>query len=211
MGTTATLLVQEISNPLNSMFTTIHRLQRDLDSPAALRSIALDLKDETARLRGLLEKFLSFSRPASANFTTIELSLLLTDLLSPLAAVHTQRGIQIDYVATGSLFIKADQQRLKQALFNICLNGIEAMPQGGKLTVNASASDKRVVMTIIDTGPGVSDGIDIFDLFTTTKFQAMGMGLPIARQIVLDHRGTISYSSEPGHTTFRIDLPAVES
>jgi PAS domain S-box-containing protein len=209
MGTTALLLAQEISNPLNNMFTTVQRLQRDSNIAAGIHPALQELMIATAHLRGLLEKFISFSRLTAIHPSSTDLCLLLNEILAAVTKLYEKRGIKILRIFPGTLNIQADQERLKQAFLNLCVNAVEAMPQGGKLTVHAQSLNGRVLVDVIDTGGGVPQDIDIFDLFTTTKFQAMGMGLPIARQIILGHGGSIGYTSEPGNTVFRIDLPAV--
>jgi signal transduction histidine kinase len=113
----------------------------------------------------------------------------------------------MEQIVAQRVAVEGDHERLKQAFVNLCRNAIEAMPRGGKLVVTGSTSNGQVSLEFMDTGVGVPKGIDIFDLFITTKFQAMGMGLPIAQQIIADHGGKVSYTSAPGETVFRVDLP----
>jgi signal transduction histidine kinase len=104
--------------------------------------------------------------------------------------------------------IQADRNRLKQALWNLCKNAVEAMPQGGTLTLQAHSSGADVILEIADTGAGIPPGVDIFEPFTTTKYSGSGLGLVVVRQVVAAHGGNITYSSEPGKgTTFRLALP----
>ena len=210
MGTTALLLAQEISNPLNNMFTTVQRLQRGSDTTSDIDSALQELMTATTHLRALLEKFFSFSRSMGIQTTSTDLCLLLNEILEALTKLYEKHGIKIARIFPTTLNMQADQERLKQAFLNLCINAVEAMPRGGKLTVHAHRLNGHVLVDVIDTGVGVPEDIDIFDLFTTTKFQAMGMGLPIARQIILGHGGGISYTSEPGNTVFHVDLPAIE-
>jgi PAS domain S-box-containing protein len=215
MGATALLLAQEISNPLNSMFTTVQRLERSLNRGKervgeAVQSTLKDLTQETNRLRGLLQKFRSFSRPLHFNLESVDLGALLAQIASEEAGACAARGIQmqIEHTIPPGLTVRADYERLKQAFVNLCRNALEAMPHGGKLAMTGSRIDDRIELRFTDTGVGVPGDIDVFDLFTTTKFQAMGMGLPIARQIIADHGGRISYESFPGQSTFHVAMPA---
>jgi signal transduction histidine kinase len=103
-------------------------------------------------------------------------------------------------------------EKIKQIVINICKNAVEAMPGGGVLTLKAYQLNDYVILEISDTGTGIPDGIDVFQLFKTTKADGTGLGLPIVHQIVSEHRGTIECVSERGKgATFRISLPLASS
>jgi signal transduction histidine kinase len=104
--------------------------------------------------------------------------------------------------------ILVDPEKIKQVILNLCKNAVEAMPEGGRLTVKATASEGEVMLEVTDTGEGIAHGIDVFQLFRTTKPEGTGLGLPIVQQIISDHKGTIKYRSEIGKgTTFTVVLP----
>ena len=107
--------------------------------------------------------------------------------------------------------LRADPALLRQALLNLALNGCQAMPNGGKLTMGAkTAKDRRVALTIEDTGVGIpAEQLDrIFDLYFTTKSEGSGIGLSIVYRIVQLHGGEIEVQSIEGRgTTFRMLLP----
>ena len=212
MGATALLLAQEISNPLNDIFTTVQQLGRasvrdknTMESP--LGSTLRELTGEISHLRGLVQKFCSFSQPLNLHLDTVDVGRMIAELLAREAEHCAQQGVQVEQIMLRRLLVKADFERLKQALGNLCKNAVEAMPRGGRLTISGFTKDDYIHLDIMDTGVGVPEGLDIFDLFTTTKFQASGMGLPIARQTIIDHGGTITYTSVPGKTVFRVVLP----
>jgi signal transduction histidine kinase len=105
----------------------------------------------------------------------------------------------------------ADADKIKQVVLNLCKNAVDAMPGGGRLTVNGYRLAEMVVLEISDTGTGIPAGLDVFELFRTTKPGGSGLGLPLVRQIVSAHNGAVHYASEPGHgTTFKVYLPAAE-
>jgi signal transduction histidine kinase len=103
-----------------------------------------------------------------------------------------------------------DGDKMKQAILNLCKNAEEAMPRGGRLTIRGRVRKqaKVAVVEVSDTGIGVPAGVDVFQLFMTTKPGASGLGLPIAAQIIASHGGRIQRIAEhaPG-TTFEILLP----
>lgn len=104
----------------------------------------------------------------------------------------------------------ADQEKLAQVLLNLCKNAVEAMPEGGTLTVRGSSVGAQVLLAISDTGVGIPEGFNVFEPFTTTKDTGTGLGLAIVQQIVAAHGGTITYTSTPDQgTTFTVTLPAV--
>jgi len=101
-----------------------------------------------------------------------------------------------------------DQEKLAQALLNLCKNAIEAMPQGGTLIISGSRAESSVSLAISDTGMGIPKELNILEPFTTTKESGTGLGLAIVQQIISAHGGTLTYTSAPGEgTTFTIVLP----
>jgi signal transduction histidine kinase len=108
--------------------------------------------------------------------------------------------------------VRGDRDKLKQVFLNIAKNAFEAMPDGGSLTVKTYSRDETICIEITDTGTGIPDGLNVFDLFRSTKAHGTGLGLAIARQIVLAHGGAIQYTSKLGTgTTFRVTLPPMNS
>ena len=104
--------------------------------------------------------------------------------------------------------LRVDPEKMKQVVINLLQNAIEAMPGGGVVTVESGLVDGRAVLVVRDTGPGLPEGLDVFQLFVTTKAQGTGLGLSIAQQIVLEHGGEIAAASEPGKgATFTVSLP----
>lgn len=135
------------------------------------------------------------------------------EVLALQRAQYINRGILVEQKIPANLPpVMADSDKLKQVFLNLCKNAAEAMWDGGKLTIRASKGSQDAIVEVSDTGGGIPDGIDIWAPFTTTKRRGTGLGLMIARQIVADHRGTITYASEPRTgTTFRLTLPLSSS
>jgi signal transduction histidine kinase len=97
---------------------------------------------------------------------------------------------------------------MKQVVINLVRNACEAMPSGGEVSVESGVVDGQVRLVVRDTGPGLPEGLDVFQLFVTTKPKGTGLGLSIVQQIVLQHGGEIAAASEAGKgAAFAIALP----
>src|SRR5262249_49356416 len=103
---------------------------------------------------------------------------------------------------------RMDGEKVKQVVMNLVRNAVEAMPEGGVVTVESGLVGSRARLVVRDTGPGLPDGVDVFQLFVTTKPKGTGLGLSIVQQIVLQHGGDIAVASEPGKgACFTVTLP----
>jgi len=103
---------------------------------------------------------------------------------------------------------KVDREKIKQALLNLCQNAADSMPRGGKLTIRGYKLWGAVCIEVCDTGAGLPEGMNIFEIFTTTKRGGTGLGLPIVQQIVAGHQGSVTFTSEQDKgTIFRLTMP----
>jgi signal transduction histidine kinase len=102
----------------------------------------------------------------------------------------------------------ADRDKLRQILLNLCKNAVEAMPNGGTLTLRSYAREEWLCLDIADTGDGIPEAMPIFEPAVTNKPQSSGLGLAIVREIVKQHKGTVSYTTQWGKgTTFHLKFP----
>lgn len=214
VGATAAAVAHEISNPLNSLSMTIQLIERRLaslddalggDVGAKFKAV----KGEVQRLAGLLSDFTSLARKQEYSFERRCLATLCGSVLEMEEPLFTNQGICVERALPSDLVQPLiEQSAFTQVLINLFKNAREAMPQGGTLSVRAWNEGQEIVLEIGDTGTGVPDDIDIFEPFVSTKTGGTGLGMMITRKIIADHRGTITYSSQPDvGTVFRVTLP----
>jgi signal transduction histidine kinase len=216
MGATVASITHEIANPLNGMYTTVQFLEHQIAPPAAprndeIRSTLGDLKREIERLHLLLQDLRFLARPGRLHLTSVSLSEIAAEILAMETHNYRERGIitELDFPAFVPP-VMADRDKLKQALLNLCKNAVDAMPDGGKLALRGIATGTEVILEVSDTGSGIPDEVNVFELFTTTKPNGLGLGLAIVRQIVAAHGGAISYNSDTSRgTAFRITIPVL--
>jgi PAS domain S-box-containing protein len=213
IGTAASLLAHEIGNPLNGISATAqlleHFLSREnLPSGNAMLSSVHDLKSEIGRLTLLLNEFKKIAGPQKLALAHVNLPRLLHQLVATIEEHNSRDRIEVSIECEAELpLLNADEDKLRQALLHVLENAIEAMPHGGRLDVKAYRRDDSVCIDISDTGVGIPENFNVFDLFTSTKPYGIGLGLFMVQQIVLAHDGAISYSSTPGQgTTFHISI-----
>jgi two-component system sensor histidine kinase VicK len=200
-------IAHQIRSPLHVMTMQLELLRRENDGAPAQRRIDR-VRQEITRLDSTIEALLRFMRPQELKADEVAVDTLLRQLGGRVA----QPNVKVDYQLDGALpHITADSGLLTEALQNIVQNGVQAMPQGGVLTLKASRlQDGFVEIEIADRGVGIpeQDLAHIFDLYYTTKDGGSGLGLPLALRAIDLHQGSIKVESQAGvGTTFRIRLP----
>ncbi len=209
MGELAMNLAHEIRNPLNAAVLQLHLLTRNLDrieadetTRGALKDRTRIVGDEIGRLNRLLTEFLELARPRGIAREPVHVPRLADEVLDLEEESAKGRGVTIvrDLPKDGCVAI-GDREKLKQVIINLVVNALEAMKQGGTLTVRVRPEGERVMLTIEDTGPGIAPELltQVFDPFFTTKEAGTGLGLSIVRKIVVDqHGGDVEIDSERG-------------
>jgi PAS domain S-box-containing protein len=206
VGTMAAIFAHEVASPLDGISTTVQLIAMKL--PTQLQPLISDLSMEIRRLESLLNQFRSLSRLGDLKLKLINFASVIRQVLEINAAHWRSLGIHIITEVSGDLSLNADEEKLHQMILNLGRNAVEAMPSGGTLSINACCRGDDVILEISDTGCGISEDINIFQPFTTTKAQGTGLGLHIVHQIVSAHHGAITYRTAPGSgTTFEINLP----
>jgi two-component system sensor kinase FixL len=214
VGLLASMFAHEVGNPLNNMFIHAQMLQRRVVKFELQETVGSGLSlimDELHRLTNLLHEFreLYQSTPALA---PVSIVLILRDVLhTPDIAPSLERLELREEIEPGLPPVIGNCDKLMQVFVNLCKNAIEAMSEGGQLTIRARRNDGLVIVEICDTGNGIPTNVDPFEPFHTTKPRGSGLGLPVVRQIVWDHGGEVKFVSEPGRgTTFVVELRAAK-
>jgi PAS domain S-box-containing protein len=219
LGELSAGLAHEINNPLAIISGYAQMLQAELTMDEARKQRYLkEIVKQTDRAARIMRKVKDFARPGETRMESVDINETLIRTLSLLKERVHLKNIRINEDLDLSLpKIKADKDQLEQIFLNTILNAIQAMPNGGELTLRtkfrrqgAKVSAKRVELTIGDTGCGVpKENLGrIFDPFFTTKHDSTGLGLSITHSLVNRHHGTIAVESEVGKgTTFVITFP----
>jgi two-component system, NtrC family, sensor kinase len=214
VGAVAAKLAHEIGNPINGMLLNLQLLSRRIDARQPHERLAVlvaRVEGEVQRMARLLEEFRGMSRRQVFLLEPTVPRALLEDLAADHRAEYEARGVRLVLRCEPDLPpVRVDRCKMVQVLLNLGKNAVEAMrPRGGTLTLGARAEQGGVLVTVADTGPGVADGVDVFEPFATTKPDGTGLGVPVARQIVAGHGGELRYESVPGRgTTFMMWLPS---
>ncbi|MCX6562584.1 MAG: HAMP domain-containing sensor histidine kinase [Candidatus Aminicenantes bacterium] len=212
-------VAHEIKNPLTPIQLSAEHLLRVYedkrgDFDQALKESISYIIGEVENLRRIAHEFLEISKEAVLHKEVFDFDALVRETVEPYKNVLTER-IQFRETFEGADFrIEGDRPKLKIALRNLLTNAIEAIQGRGEIRVRLTAQPGWLVLRIDDTGTGIEKDIldRIFEPYFSTKDVGTGLGLPIARKIVEDHRGSIEISSEPGRgTKVTIRLPSAKT
>jgi two-component system, NtrC family, sensor histidine kinase HydH len=214
LGNLAATVAHEIRNPLNAISMGLQRLKVEFqptDDQEQYSRVTELMLGEVHRLNSIVEQFLSLARPLEIKPEALRVQDVLNELATLVEGEAQQSKVQIRVVAPLTLPpLKADREYLRQTLLNLILNGLQAMPEGGTLTLKANTSNGNFLISVTDTGIGIApeNRRRIFEPYFTTKAKGSGLGLAIARRIIEAHSGTITVSNEAGGgCRFLISLP----
>ncbi len=225
LGKLAAAAVHEINNPIQGILTFAKLMGSSLDgdtiTPEQLkkfRSYLELISSESARCGQILRNLLSFARQSSFRKTSFDLGALLDEIVLLVGNRMELQSITFERQIDNTLpAIYSDRDQVKQALLNLMLNAVEALPSGGLIRVTAGMHKrgKYVTIRVSDTGAGIPKEIQrtIFEPFVTTKEdgKGVGLGLSVVYGIVSQHGGTVEVDSEEGKgTTFTLNLPLGE-
>jgi len=205
-------LVHETKNPLNLIRGLAQMIGREDELPESVKETAVRITDETDRVTGRLNQFLDYSRPIDPKLRPVDLGSLVEDVFHVLESDREDKAVRFEVSGPG-LTVQADEEMLRQVLFNLLLNAVQAVGHGGEIEVRMAKQDGTAgLLEIHDDGPGIPEEVrdEIFRPYFTTTDDGMGLGLAVVHQIVLAHQWHIECSPSPfGGVCFRINGLAI--
>ena len=213
VGEMAAGIAHEIRNPLAAMSGAMQVLRGELPLSTEQGQLMDIVLRESDRLNGTIRSFLTYARPSPVAVSRIDVRRAVEDTTkllraSPELSPHHRVALS---VPEGPVWLDADENQLKQIMWNLATNGLKAMPQGGRLELFAAADDSAVSIGVRDEGTGIPpEQVDsIFDPFRGSFGRGTGLGLAIVHRIVTDYNGRIDVESTVGHgTTITARFPA---
>jgi two-component system sensor histidine kinase PilS (NtrC family) len=210
LGRMAANIAHEIRNPLAALSGAVEVMAAGTADDTRDRLAQIVLK-ETGRLNGIIREFLEYARPAPLSRTAVNVAEAVDEVLLLLEHQAVPGTLKAVRQFPPALVWTVDRQQFRQAVWNLCLNAMQAMPaEGGELTVTMAAVGDRLILRVGDTGEGIApaDLGHIFEPFFSTKSDGSGLGLALVHRIVQDHGGEIDVQSRPGAgSIFTVTLP----
>ena len=206
-------VAHEMKNPLNAMTIHLELLKQKLAAGKSASQHVEIIEQEIRRLDERIQGFLKFVRPDEAKFAPVAIAPLVSSVLDAVQPEAHRAGVSISRGCTdGGLLVAGDAAHLRDMFLNLAQNAVQAMPKGGRLSIDCAAQpNQRVRVRVEDTGVGIAPEnlTKIFELYYTTKERGTGVGLSMVYRTVQIHNGEIDVESTLGvGTTFIVVLPA---
>lgn len=210
LGTLAAGLAHEIRNPLGAIAASVELLRAGDSLSEEEQKLCEIVERETARLNELVSDMLDLSRPRAPQKSHVDLGAVTSDVVT--LASKSGRGLDVNicYEGPGQVTVFADAAQIRQVVWNLLRNAVQASSAGDTVAVRIGSSAQEIVLEVCDHGPGISKEARarLFDAFFTTRSKGMGIGLAVVKRIIDDHEFSIEVESiiDKG-TTFRIRIP----
>ena len=220
IGRMTQAIAHDIRNPLNVLKLSLGhfgaKFQPEAETAAnQFSSLVSTMKDEIARLEGLVNDLLDYTRPARVSREVFDMRELLKESISGVSTQAEEQTVHVRVQQDDTpALVLGDIRRIQSSISNIVVNAVQAMQGGGTLTALLRRRDGFVEVNISDTGKGIraEHQSKIFEPYFSTKQTGFGLGLAVAKKVVEEHGGSISVESQVGEgTTFTIKLPAADS
>jgi signal transduction histidine kinase/FixJ family two-component response regulator len=211
LGRLAAGIAHEVNNPLQPILNCLEVTLEDIESGAQVDSEVLRVAErEVQRIKTIVTRLLDFARPNTTDMVEVDLRELIDEVLVLSAKQLERMRVRVHKKLAQTPLLIGNPTQLKQVMLNLVLNAMEAMPEGGDLTIDLRDSNRDAEITIMDTGIGMDSQTvaRIFEPFYSTKGEGTGLGLAVTYGIIEGHGGTIQVDSEPGKgSRFTIWLP----
>lgn len=215
VGETAGMVGHDLRNPLQAMVSELYLAESELHSmPESEKKTNMleaihSISEQVSYMDKIVSDLQSFTKPVEVHKQKVDLKDLITGLL---AQISIPSNIQTSMCFDETITLEADPQLLKRVLINLVTNSVQAMPQGGELSIQACSDDEGHIDIIVeDTGIGISEQVKpkLFTPLFTTKSRGQGFGLAVCKRVIEAQGGTISFESQEGKgTKFIVRLPA---
>jgi signal transduction histidine kinase len=211
LGEMALGIAHEVRNPLGIIKTSAELLRRKADLPAEHDKLLVNVIDEVDRIDASITEFMAFANPTQGELRSIDLAGVIERACTFCQPQFAANGVEFAlHNHEPRVRVLGDERLIHEAVLNLVLNALEAMPHGGRLEVRVRAGARSVTVDVSDTGPGVPDELRerIFNPFFTTKPSGTGLGLPKVHAVMERHNGSIQcLAMRDSGTTFRLLFP----
>jgi PAS domain S-box-containing protein len=209
-------VAHEVKNPINAIVVHLEVLRQKMKEidPDTRRHVDV-ISSEIQRLDRVVQTLVDFTRPVELRLNDMDMRKLVEDVVSLASPAAEKHNVLIEREAAPDLLpVRIDADLVKQALLNIVLNGVQAMPDGGTLRLTVKRDGDNALISVRDQGAGIPENIrdKIFNLYFTTKTGGSGIGLAMAYRVVQLHHGSVEFTSIIDHgTTFFLRFPLAEA
>lgn len=210
-GKLAAAVAHEIRNPLNAINMIAQRFEYEFEPKSDAENynkLVRTIRNESQRLNKIISDFLEYSKPDVYDYQKVKLCDLMEDVSSILVHNIKKSNIDFQYYCDDNIVLDLDKDKFKQAIINLGINAIEAMPDGGSLIVKSFKDKEDYLISIQDSGSGISPDIEnkVFDLYFTTKSKGNGLGLAIVQKIINAHNAELTFVSNLGFKGTRFEI-----
>ncbi len=210
LGELSAVVAHEVRNPLGVIFNSLGSLRR-LVRPTGDAKLLLDIVGEEAdRLNRIVGDLLDFARPSTPDLRPERLDQIMDEAVAA-ALAPKPAAVEVAHDLDPALPpVLVDARLVRQAILNVAVNAVQAMPRGGRITLRTRREGRDAVVEIEDSGAGIPAEVSarIFEPFFTTKASGTGLGLAVVRRIVEGHGGTVSVRNQPGAgAVFSLSFP----
>jgi PAS domain S-box-containing protein len=206
LGEMSAGISHELRNSMSVISGYAKLLSKKVD--ASSKTTVDAIQAEISSMDRIISELLAFAKPTLLNIEEVDIIEMVKETVA--MVMGDNDSIKVSVNAANPVSLKADKVLLRQAMTNLFVNAVEAMPEGGCLEINTSFLHNKAGIIIRDTGPGIPEDVmqKIFLPFYTTKQEGIGLGLALVQKIIVSHGGSIEADSKEGEgTTFIISLP----